>query len=168
MLCKKLFKFAGMTVISGKTIDFAVAPEEKSVIRLAQAGRRFDQSVEHELQIEGRAADNLENVGGGSLLLQRFAQLAEQPRVLDCDNGLGGKARQQLDLPVCKRPHLLTVDDNGAYQLIFLEHGHNDMRSRASRFDKRDDARIAIEIALVYPKIGDVQDLFGPHETVER
>ena len=70
MLFKELFKFVSMTMISGKTIDIAVAPEKKSVIRLAQTGRRFDQSVEHRLQIEGRAADDLEHVGSRSLLLQ--------------------------------------------------------------------------------------------------
>ena len=51
----------------------------------------FDQRLQHRLQIEGRAADDLEHVGGGGLLLQRFAQLVEQPRVLDGDDGLGGE-----------------------------------------------------------------------------
>ena len=60
-------------------------------VRLAQPRRRFDQRIEHRLQIEGRAADDLEHVGGGGLLLQRFAQLVEQPRVLDGDDGLAAK-----------------------------------------------------------------------------
>ena len=30
--------------------------------------------IEHRLQIERRAADDLEHVGGGGLLLQRFAE----------------------------------------------------------------------------------------------
>src|SRR5262249_30739394 len=46
-------------------------------IRLAQAGRGFDQRIEHRLEIERRAADDLEHVGGCSLLLERFAQLVE-------------------------------------------------------------------------------------------
>ena len=62
-------------------------------VRLAQPRRRLDQRIEHRLQIEGRAADDLEHVGGGGLLLQRFAQLVEQPRVLDGDDGLGGEVR---------------------------------------------------------------------------
>ena len=61
------------------------------LIRFAQPRRRFDQRIEHRLQIEGRAADDLEHVGGGGLLLQRFAQLVEQARVLDGDDGLGGE-----------------------------------------------------------------------------
>ena len=42
-------------------------------LRLAQPRCRLDQGIEHGLQIEGRAADDLEHVGGGGLLLQRFA-----------------------------------------------------------------------------------------------
>ena len=48
----------------------------------------LDQRIEHRLQIEGRAADDLEHVGGGSLLLQRFAQLVEQAGILDGDHRL--------------------------------------------------------------------------------
>ena len=35
--------------------------------------------------------------------LQRFAQLVEQPRVLDGDDGLRGEVGEQLDLLVAKR-----------------------------------------------------------------
>ena len=37
-----------------------------------RAAPPIDQRVEHGLQIEGRAADDLEHVGGGGLLLQQF------------------------------------------------------------------------------------------------
>ena len=54
--------------------------------RPRRVGRRLHQSVEHCLKVEGRAADDLEYVGGGGLLLQGFAnvgalaQLIEQAR----------------------------------------------------------------------------------------
>ena len=51
----------------------------------------FSKRIEHGLQIERRAADDLEHVGGGGLLLQRLPQFVEQPRVLDGDDGLGGE-----------------------------------------------------------------------------
>ena len=61
----------------------------------------FDQRIEHGLQIERRAADDLEHVGGGGLLLQRFGQivgallhLVEQPHVLDRDHRLVGEGAQ--------------------------------------------------------------------------
>src|SRR4029434_8965350 len=129
----------------------------------------------YRLQIECRAADDLEHVGGGGLLLQRFgevvralAQLFQQPSVFDRDNRLAGKALDQVDLLVGKRSDFRAVDYDRSDQLIFLEHWHNDMRPRAGRFDKRDDAWSAVEIALVKPKVGDVYDLVGSRETVER
>jgi hypothetical protein len=36
---------------------------------------------------------HFERVGGGGLLLQRFAQLVEQPGVFDGDDGLVGEGR---------------------------------------------------------------------------
>ena len=42
-------------------------------VGLAQPRRRLDQRIEHGLQIEGRAADDLEHVGGGGLLLQQIS-----------------------------------------------------------------------------------------------
>jgi len=44
-------------------------------VRVTKSGGRFDQRVEHGLEVEGRAADDLEHVGGGGLLLQRFGQI---------------------------------------------------------------------------------------------
>src|SRR5262249_22955115 len=83
------------------------------MIRLAQARHRLDQRIEHGLQIEGGAADDLEHVGGGGLLLQRLTQfaiarlqLSKQPRILDGDHRLVGKGRHQFDLLVGERPHL--------------------------------------------------------------
>ena len=95
---------------------------QRHTVRLAQSRRRFDQRVEHRLQVESRAADDLEHVGGGGLLLQRFAQLVEQAGVLDGDDGLGGEVRHQLDLLVGERPDLLAVDGDGTDQLVLLEH----------------------------------------------
>ena len=40
-----------------------------ALVRVAQACRRFGQRIQHRLQIEGRAADDLEHIGGGGLLL---------------------------------------------------------------------------------------------------
>ena len=51
---------------------FALALEQPGVISVTQPRRRLDQCIEHGLQIEGRPADDLEHVGGGGLLLQRF------------------------------------------------------------------------------------------------
>ena len=102
------------------------------------------------------------------MLLQRLgkivgalAQLVEQPRVLDGDDGLGGEVLYQLDLLFGERPHLLTVYGEGADNLAVLEHGTDYERPRAGGIDERHDALIAIAVASVLPKVGDMDDLFG-------
>ena len=46
------------------------------VIRIAQARRGLDQRIKHSLQIEGRPADDLQDVGGGRLLFQGCCEFA--------------------------------------------------------------------------------------------
>src|SRR5262245_44398537 len=77
----KLDELVGEPIIGDKLKIRALRAKDTSHIRLAQSGGRFDQRIEHGLKIEGRAADDLEHVGGGGLLLQGFAQLVEQSRV---------------------------------------------------------------------------------------
>ena len=71
------------------------------------------------LQIERRAADDLEHVGCGGLLLQRLGQVAraslyfvEQPRILDSDHRLVGKGGHQLYLLFGERLNNGSGDDN--------------------------------------------------------
>ena len=52
----------------------------------------------------------------------RPAEFAEQPRVLDGDDGLGGEVLHQFDLFVCEGTNLLAIDGESADQLIFLQH----------------------------------------------
>jgi hypothetical protein len=68
-----------------------VATGNERLIRLAEAGGRPNQRLQHCLQIDRRPADDFEHVSGGGLLLQRFAQLVEQAHVLDGDDGLAGE-----------------------------------------------------------------------------
>ena len=91
----------------------------------------FQHRVKYGLKIAGRTTNNLEHIGGCGLLLQRLAQLVEQARVLDGDDGLGGEARQQLDLPIGERANLLALDADGADQLAVFEHRHDNVRARA-------------------------------------
>src|SRR5262249_13692207 len=97
-----------------KVVSFAFRSTYGYHVGLAKARRRFGECGEHRLQIEGRAADDLENVGGGGLLLERLAQLVEQSRVLDGDYGLGGEVLDQLDLLVGERAHLMAVNADNA------------------------------------------------------
>jgi hypothetical protein len=85
----------------------------------------LDERIEDSLKIEGRAADHLEHIGGGGLLLQGLPQLVEEARVLDRDDGLGGEVRDQRDLLVGKGAHFLPVDADYADQLVVLHHGNS-------------------------------------------
>src|SRR5262249_33212779 len=51
-----------------------LAQYNNRIIRLTQPSYRFHERVQHYLQIERRAADDLEHVGGGGLLLEGLAQ----------------------------------------------------------------------------------------------
>ena len=50
----------------------AFGTPDRRHIRLAQPGDRLDQRLEHGLKIEGRAADDLEHLGGGGLLISEL------------------------------------------------------------------------------------------------
>ena len=54
--------------------QFTFARKHNSIVGVAQATRRLGQRIEHRLQIERRAADNLQHVGGRGLLLQRLVR----------------------------------------------------------------------------------------------
>src|SRR5262249_24767018 len=79
-------------VMSPENQRFALAQEYPRVVRIAQPRRRFDQGIEHRLEVEGRAADHLEHVGGGGLLFPRLVQLAGEPRDLGFLTSNGGTA----------------------------------------------------------------------------
>src|SRR5262249_37056136 len=87
-------------------VDSVFQADDRHHMCFAKSRSGFNQRVEYGLQIEGRAADDLENVGGGGLLLQRLAQLVEQAGVLDRYDGLGGEIRDKLDVFIAKWPHL--------------------------------------------------------------
>ena len=82
-------------------VHLAVAAVDRAVSGVAEPGGRFGEGVEHRLQVEGRAADDLEHVAGRGLVFERLlevagalAQFVEQPRVLHRDHRLGGEVLQ--------------------------------------------------------------------------
>src|SRR5262249_11803073 len=118
------------------------------------------------LQIEGRAADNLEHVGGGGLLLQRFGkivgtlpQLIEQTGVLNCDDDLPREIAEKLDLLIGERRNLLTVDYDRSYQLVVFEHRHADNGASACKLNSADTKRAGFGIGFLHPDIGNVNHL---------
>src|SRR5215467_10827121 len=65
-------------VITGHSATrLPVIAKNLSMRRTAEPSGSLKQCFKHTLQVERRAADDLEHIGGGGLLLQRFAQLVE-------------------------------------------------------------------------------------------
>ena len=127
----ELLKFRRGAALGRPIILCAVRAGDRCHVGLAKPRRELGQRFEYDLQVESRATDNLEHVGGGGLLLQRFPQFVEQAGVFDRDDGLFGEAFDKLDLPVGERPDLLTIDDNAPDQRLVLEHGHCEVRPSA-------------------------------------
>src|SRR5262245_38401062 len=125
---------------SSKGVPLASIQDAK--LSLANLGRLREHCIKDRLKVARRCADHLQYVCGGGLLLQRLAELIEQSRVLDGDDGLRGEIGNQFDLLVGERLDLLTVDDNGADQLIILEHRHSDRRSRTAELNRRSGDRV--------------------------
>ena len=89
-----------------------------------------------------------------------FAQLVEQPGVLDGDDRLRGEILDQLDLLVAERAHLLTVDAERPDQHFFLEHRHDKKGPCARDIGNGNGRRIALEVSLVRREVGNVLHLF--------
>src|SRR5262249_55318655 len=137
--------------------------------------RRLDQRVEHGLQVESRAADHLQHVGGGGLLLKRLAQivralpqLGEQPEFLDCGHGLIREISDQLDLLLTKWSNFLSVDCDRADKSILVKHLDNGKCSRAGKFGGSGEIGVSLDPDLVLrPSIEDVNHLFRPRHTTK-
>ena len=59
-----------------------------------------------------------------------FAQLVEQTRILDGDDGLRGEVLDQLDLLVGERADFLAIDVDAADQFVVFEHRNEQKGSR--------------------------------------
>ena len=119
------------------------------MIGIAKPGGGLDHRVEHGLQIEGRATDNLQHVAGRGLVFQRFlkiggalAQLVEQPRILHRDHRLRGEILHQRDLLVGERPDFRARGGDHAEQHIVLAQRYKKTRTHAGKLERRPDHRM--------------------------
>jgi hypothetical protein len=72
-----IFDELGRVTVSLREEEHPVLlPSYRGVVGAAKAASRFNERLQHRLEIEGRATDDLEDIGGRSLLLQRLAELA--------------------------------------------------------------------------------------------
>jgi hypothetical protein len=81
---------------------------------LTLARRVRQHGVEGGLQLARRTGNDTQHFRSRRLLLQRFAQLVEQARILDGDDGLSRKILEQRDLFVAEWANFLAIDYDGA------------------------------------------------------
>ena len=93
--------------ICDQSSQLAVAERDQGLLRITKPGGGLDHRIEHGLQIEGRAADDLQHVAGRGLVFQRFLKVgrAGLQRAIrlgagDRDHRLLGEGLQQFDLTV--------------------------------------------------------------------
>ena len=118
----------------------ALLQVDDAVVRIAQLLRRADERVQHRLQIERRAADDLQHVGGRDLLMQRFLCLIEQGNIADRDDSLVRKRCNKLDLPPSEGLHPPAGQDEHAYHFSRANERHTESRAlprKSRRFGKR-------------------------------
>src|SRR5205823_14993279 len=120
------------------------------------------------LRCSDLTADDLQHVGGRGLLLQRFAQLVQQPSVLDRDDGLRSEIRNQFDLLVCERANFLTEDTERANELISLEHRHTNCCALAAEFNGCHAIRVPFKIGAVAASIGNVDGLLRARDLTQK
>src|SRR6266403_5448814 len=140
----------------------------EGLVGIAEPRSRFNKGLQDCRQIESRAADDFQHIGGRGLLLQRlrqilrtFVQFTEQPRVLDGDNGLPGEIAQQLDLLVGERADLLSIGRDHADEFSVLKHGDDGDRANSSYLDKRNDCGVTLQVSRAGTEIRDVDRLPG-------
>ena len=104
-----LCKFLGYTMGGDRVKTLAVA-ENQTPSAPRKRVRLFEHRVEHRYEVAGRGIDDLQDLGGGGLLLQGFARLGDEPRILHRDDRLRREILQQRDLLVGERADLLAVD----------------------------------------------------------
>ena len=116
-------EFGRKSEIRNPMVEFAFPLENAGLVRIAMLGRRFNERVEHSLQVESRAADHLKHIGGRGLLLQRLSDLARARlhlglqgliALLDLGGHMVEAVRERFDL-------IAAADRDALAELAFAE-----------------------------------------------
>ena len=113
----------GRVVAGGEIQQFAVITKHVSAHAFADCDGVSRNRVENGLHVGRRAADDLEDLRGRGLPLERLLRLVEQAHVLDRDRGLVGEGLHQGDLTVREWPNLVSENHDHPQELSSLEHG---------------------------------------------
>src|SRR5215472_2994741 len=115
----------------------AVVEKQASEFGPAEGVRLVQDRVKHRRQIARRRIDDLQDLSGRGLLLQRLARLAEQSDVLDRNNRLVGEGLEQVDLRLRKRLDLATRYCDRPDRIAVPQDGHREHGTHARLEDGR-------------------------------
>ncbi len=128
MRAQVALKFGREPVIRRHPVDIADATVHQGHLGLTQPRGGFDQRIEHRLQVEGRAADDLQHIADRGLVFERLLQVlgaltqfAQQPRVLDRNDRLVGKGPDELDLFFAERLDPVAREHDDADRLTLAQ-----------------------------------------------
>src|SRR3984893_14508717 len=125
-------------------------------LRTAQPRCGLDQCIQHRLQIECRAADDLEHIARRGLVFERFfeiaralAQFVEQPCILHCDDRLRREALQERDLLVGERTDFRATCHDIAEEHVILAQRYEQTGAHAPKLECTLYDRI-VELRRIY------------------
>ena len=107
--CQILDIRSGQSSLSEGLEALAVETHERAKGGFAEPQSSFKHRVEHRREVTGRGIDDLQYLGGRSLLFQSVARLGQQPRILHCDDRLRREVLQQRNLLVGEGADLLAI-----------------------------------------------------------
>src|SRR5262249_52483635 len=109
------------TCYSDDAKDVAFDASKENVRSIEHSRGRFRDRVQRALAVFGCTGNNAEDVSRRGLAVEAFAQLIEQPRVLDGNDGLGGEVLHLRNLFINKGASLPTTDANTADSLLIAK-----------------------------------------------
>src|ERR1051325_2625885 len=102
----------------GGAKTLAVIEQEMAEFGFAKPHCVHQHRLEYRLKLAWRRTDGTQHIGRCGLLLERLAQVAQQPRVLDGDHRLRGEVPDEFDLLLRERPYLLAINDDRAHDSL--------------------------------------------------
>ena len=124
----------------------------------AQCVSFFDDRVEHRGKVAGRRVNDAEHLGRRGLLLQGFARLGDQSRVLHRNDRLRRKILQQRDLLVGERANLLSIKNDKPENVAVPAERRHERRAGATEINETTTVLVASTVGFLFLQIENVGD----------
>ena len=112
--------------------------------------------------------DNLQNFGGGRLLLQRLSKFLEQARILNCDHRLSGEIFDQIDLLIAEGTYFLSIEYNCSDQFVVFQDRHSHDAASTTNLDQFDSWGVALNVDRLSTHVSDMDNRFALREPRNR